>query len=171
MFLKSAFVFSFAALLAGGSAMAADVPADTQKALYDIYTLNCTAAMDPSDKNFDASAAYLSPDFVSIDLKGTQRKRDEVIAMGKQQLKMFHATSCDNKFESIASSDPSTVVIVNTSKISGDVQAPDGKHEFDATNKAQDTWKLVNGKWLETQSKDLRVLVKVDGNVVQDQGQ
>ena len=171
MFFKSVFAFSLTALAAGAVALAADVPADTQKALTDIYAQTCTTIMDPSDKNFDTALAYLAPDFVSTDLKGATHKRDEVSGLMKQQLKMFHATSCENKFESVTASDASTVVVVNTNKVAGDVQAPDAKHEFVATNKSQDTWKLVNGKWLESQSKDLRVLVKVDGNVVQDQGQ
>ncbi len=171
MFAKSTLAFSIAALLCAGAARAADVPADTQKALNDIYGLTCAAALDPTDKNFDAATASLSPDFVAIDPKGTQHKRDEVVATGKQQMKMFHATSCNNNFESVTASDASTIVVVNTEKIGGDMQAPDGKHEFAVTNKAQDTWKLVNGKWLQTQSKDLHILVKVDGNVVQDQGQ
>jgi hypothetical protein len=112
----------------------------------------------------------LSPDYVAVDFKGTEHKRDEVLSLEKQQLKTFKASSCDNKFNSVTQTDPSTIVVVNTSDIAGEIQAPDGKHDFTATNKAQDTWKLADGKWLQTQSKMLHVLVKVDGNVVQDQG-
>jgi len=170
MHFKTALVFAGAVLMATGAVRAADVPDATQKALADIYQLSCTAALDPSDKNMDAAFATLAPDFVNVDTKGKEHKRDEVVAQGKQQMKLYHSTTCDNKFETITASDDKTIVIVNTLHVAGDVQTPDGKHDFNVTNKAQDTWKLVDGKWLESQSKDLHVLVKLDGNVVQDAG-
>ncbi|MEO6834723.1 MAG: hypothetical protein ABI231_02290 [Candidatus Tumulicola sp.] len=154
----------------GGIARAADVDDTTQKTLAAEYALVCTAAFDPSDANLDAAFANLSPDFVNIDPKGKQTTRDEVVGQGKQQMKMLKATACDNKSESISATDASTIVVVNTLHIEGEVQAPDGKHDLVLTDKAADTWKNVGGKWMETQSKDLRVLVKIDGNVVQDQG-
>lgn len=168
--MKAVFSFALAALCAGGVAFAADVSADTQKTLTDAYGLTCSAVLDPTDKNFDAATAVLSPDYVDIDFKGASHKRDEVLSIMKQQLKTFKASSCENKFDSVTQTDPSTIVVVNTSNIAGEIQAPDGKHDFTALNKAQDTWKLAGGKWLQTQSKAMHVLVKVDGNVVQDQG-
>lgn len=170
MVFKTSVSSLLAASMCAGIAFAA-VPADTQKAFTDIYAQVCQSAMDPTDKNFDAAAAYLSPDYTETDVKGVTHKRDEVLASAKQQLKMFKATSCDNSFNSITSPDASTIVIVNTEKLAGEIQAPDGKHDFTASNKTQDTWKQVGGKWLQTTSKDLHVLVKVDGNVVQDAGE
>jgi hypothetical protein len=70
----------------------------------------------------------------------------------------------------MSASDPSTVVVVATSHVTGAIPGQDGKHQLDATNKSSDTWKLVNGTWMETQSKDLRILVKVDGKVADDEG-
>ncbi|HET7815156.1 MAG TPA: hypothetical protein VFL13_12370 [Candidatus Baltobacteraceae bacterium] len=168
--MKSAISFALAVLCAGGVAFAADVTPDVQKTLTDAYGLTCAAVLDPSDKNFDAATAVLSPDYVVVDFKGASHKRDEILAMEKQQLKTFKASSCDNKFNSVTQTDASTIVVVNTSNIAGEIQAPDGKHDFTALNKAQDTWKLVGGKWMQTQSKAMRALIKVDGNVVQDQG-
>lgn len=146
------------------------VPDATQKALTAQYNLVCAAVQDPSDKNLDSAFATLSPDFVALDTKGKQHKRDEIVAAQRMQLKMIEADDCTMTFNSISSPDSSTVVVVNTSHVTGTVPGQDGKHQIDATNKSSDTWKLVNGTWLETQSKDLRILVKVDGKVADDEG-
>jgi hypothetical protein len=170
---KTALALSFTLVAATAIARAADTPApDTvQTALKGLYQLNCTAALDPNDKNFDAASATLAPDFVDVDAKGKSHSRDEVIAQGKQQLKVMHATACDNAFESVTSPDANTAVVITTMTMAGDLQAPDGKHQFNVTQKAQDTWKLVDGKWQESQSKELHVLVKIDGSVAQDEGE
>jgi hypothetical protein len=170
MRLKIGAAFAFAAVAATGIGRAADVDDATQKALTANYALRCTATFDPSDANLDAAFAILSPDFVVTDPTGKQVTRDQVIAQGKQVLKMLHATACDDKVESFTLSDPNTVVAVADSHIEGDIQGPDGKHDLVVTTKSQDTWKNVGGKWFESQSKDLQLQVKVDGNVVQDQG-
>jgi hypothetical protein len=149
---------------------ASAVPDSTQKAITAQYDLVCTAVQDPSDKNLDAAFATLSTDFVAVDAKGKQHKRDEIIAAQRMQLKMLEADDCTMTVNSITSSDPSTVVVVATSHVTGAIPGQDGKHQLDATNKSSDTWKLVNGTWLETQSKDLRILVKVDGKVADDEG-
>jgi S1-C subfamily serine protease len=142
----------------------------TQKALTAAYTQRCTAAFDPSDVNLDAAFGVLAPEFVGIDPKGKQVTRNEVVAQGKRQLKMLRATACDNKIESFTLADPNTVLVVNTFHLEGDIQAPDGKHDLLLTEKSQDTWKNEGGKWLVAQSKDSRLLVTIDGNVVQNQG-
>lgn len=152
-------------------ATAADVPADVQKTLAADYQLNCTVSMDPSDKNFAAADAILAPDFAMTDIKGKAYSRSEMIAQAKQQLKMIHITNCTNDIQSQTMTDANTIVIVASGHQVGDLQAPDGKHDLDATTKTQDTWKNVNGTWLLSSSKELRVLVKMDGNVVQDQGE
>ena len=157
-------------IVSAGAARAADVPDAVQKTLNDNYALTCTMAMDPTDANFAAAFGLLTPDYVSIDPKGKQQTRDEVIGNAKQQLKTVHITACTNKFDSLSAPDASTAVVVNTVHYVGDIQTPDGKHDFDITAKAQDTWKLIAGKWLNAQGKDLHFLMKVDGNVVQDQG-
>ncbi len=83
---------------------------------------------------------------------------------------MLHATACDNKIDSFTLSDPATIVVANTLHLEGDLQAPDGKHDLALTEKSQDTWKNENGKWMASQRKDSQIVVKIDGNVVQDQG-
>ena len=171
MQLKTAFTFALgAAVLTAGVARAADVSADVQKTLTADYQLNCAAALDPSDKNFDAATALLAPDFVAIDAKGKQFTRDQVVAQGKQQMKIMHATTCTNDFSTWTQVDPNTLTVVNTTHMDGDVQTPDGKHEFNLMSKTQDTWKLVSGAWLQAQTKDLHVVVKIDGSVAQDEG-
>ncbi|MGA8533173.1 MAG: nuclear transport factor 2 family protein [Candidatus Tumulicola sp.] len=170
MRLKTAAAFVCAVAFAAGVARAADVDDATQKALTADYALRCTAAFDPSDANLDAAFAVLAPDFVGMDPKGKQVTRDEVVGQGKQQMKMLHATACDNKIDSFTLSDPTTIVVTNTFHLEGDLQAPDGKHELVLTEKSLDTWKNVGGTWLASQSKDSQIMVKIDGNVVQDQG-
>lgn len=170
MRLKTALAFVCTLVMATGLGRAAVVDDATQKALTADYALRCTAAFDPSDANLDAAFAVLAPEFTAVDLKGTQVTREQVVGQGKQQLKMLHATACDNKIDSFTLSDPNTVVIANTFHLEGDLQAPDGKHELVLTEKSQDTWKNVSGKWMASQSKDSQILVKIDGNVVQDQG-
>lgn len=170
MRLKIAAAFACAVMAAAGVGRAADVDDATQKALNANYALRCTAAFDPSDTNMDAAFAVLAPDFVAVDPKGKSVTRDEVVGQGKQQMKMLHATTCNETVESFSQSDPNTVVAVSNFHLEGDLQAPDGKHDLVITEKAQDTWKNVSGKWLASQSKDLQILVKVDGNVVEDQG-
>lgn len=171
MYLKSAAAFAVAVLSFAAAAQAADAPADVAKSITANYALNCTMALNPTDANFDVAAATLAPTFSETSLKGTTQTREEVIAQGKQQLKIMHVTTCENNVVSMTQSDPNTVVAVVSAHMEGDMQAPDGKHDFDYTGKSQDTWTLTGGKWLESGSKQQRVLVKVDGNVVQDQGQ
>jgi len=168
---KSAFLLGVLAFAAPLAAHADAVPDAVAKTLATDYQLNCTAATDPTDANLNAAFALLSPDFVSIDMKGKQTAHDAFIAQNKQQIKLLHITTCDNAVESETSPDPNTVVVDVTAKFAGQIQAPDGNHDLDASAKSEDTWKLVNGTWLQTQSKELRSLVKIDGKVVQDEGQ
>lgn len=149
---------------------AAPVPDATQKAITALYQLRCAAAQDPSDKNLNAAFAVLSADFVAIDPKGKEHKRDEIVASERMQMKQLEADDCTNTLDTFAAPDANTVTVTNTAHVTGSVQAPDAKHQIDVTAKSADTWKLVNGTWMEAQSKSLRALVKVDGNVVQDTG-
>ena len=126
---KSALLAAAGILLVAAPARAADVAADVQQTLNADYQLTCTAVLDPSDKNMDAATAPLSPDFVNVDFKGKETKRDEVIGMMKQQLKIFHGTSCNIALDSVTQSDPNTIVVVSSLKLAGDLQAPDGKHD------------------------------------------
>lgn len=170
MRLKIGAAFACAVMAASGIGRAADVDDATQKVLNANYALRCTAAFDPSDANLDAAFAVLAPDFVDTDPSGRQVTRDQVVAVGKQQMKMLHATACDDKVESYTLSDPNTIVAVADFHLEGDIQAQGGKHDLVVTEKSQDTWKNVGGKWLAASSKDLQVQIKLDGNVVQDQG-
>lgn len=174
MFAKTALAAALAAALTGATAFAADAPAApaaVTAALTDLYQLSCTAALDPTEKNIDAATAAMAPDYVDIDPKGKETKRDESVAMMKQNLKLYHSTACKTTLESVTAPDANTAVVTATMRVSGDVQAPDGKHEFDVMAKSQDTWHLSNGKWSNARSQTLHQVVKVDGSVVQDQGQ
>lgn len=166
-------LFAIAALAMTGVAQAdttSTVPDATQKSISGLYALTCTAVQEPTDKNIDAAFATFAPDYVAIDAKGKQHKRDEIVASIRMQLKAIEADDCTNAFDSITAPDASTLVIVDTMHVTGTVKAQDGKHAIDSTSKSSDTWKLAGGTWQETQSKVLRDLVKVDGNVVEDSG-
>jgi len=170
MLFKIASALLCAAVAAPLAARADAVPDTAAKAITSDYQLVCTAVQDPTDANLNAADALLAPEFVNVDFKGKQMQRDEFIAQGKQQIKQLHITTCANTIDSTTLSDPNTIVVVVTSKIAGQIQAPDGNHDIDATTSSQDTWKLENGTWLQTQSKDVSALVKIDGKVVQDEG-
>jgi hypothetical protein len=159
-----------ASLAASPSPSPSPISDAVRKTLTDDYALECTATLDPSDPHLTQLFATLDPAFVNIDTKGVQIKHDSFVASVKAQLKVFHGTDCSNSFESITAPDDATVVIVNDSKISGKLSAPDGSHDLDFSGRSEDTWKLQGGVWLETQSKDLQVLVKVDGNTVTASG-
>ena len=169
---KTALMATSALLLISAPAMADTAPtADALKAVTAQYALGCAAVLDPTDKNMETWFATISSDYKNLDLKGKTQTKDEITASAKQQLKQFQGSSCDNTNESPTAPDATTVVVVNTNKVNGAFQAPDGKHEVDVLQKSQDTWKLVNGTWLMTQSKDLRTLLKIDGTVQDDEGQ
>jgi hypothetical protein len=171
---KSA-LFAIAALLAAtpiakADTAAAPVPDTTQKTISGLYDSLCTAAQDPSDKNLAAMFAIMAPDYVEIDPKGKEHKRDEVVATQRMQMKQIETDDCSSSLDSFTAVDANTVTVVDTAHVTGSIQGSDAKHQLDVTSKSLDTWKLLNGTWMESQSKSLRVLVKVDGNVVQDTG-
>ncbi len=187
---KSAFVFAAAVALVAAPALAdapsatpaaasttapaaagTAVPAAVTAALSPRYNLTCTAVLSGADKDLQAAFAVMAPEFVQTDLQGKTQKRDEVVANAEQQMKMFHGTACNETIDSATQPDANTIVATVTQKIEGQIQAPDANHDLSATDKTQDTWKLQNGTWMETASKDLRTLVKLDGKVVQDDGQ
>jgi hypothetical protein len=152
------------------AASAAPVPDAVAKTLNADYALICTAVQDPSDANFAALDVTLAPEFVHVDFKGKQIDRADFIAQNKQQIKMLHITTCSQSVDSTTMSDATTFVANVTGKFVGTLQAPDGNHDIDVTQGSADTWKLVNGAWVQTQSKDTSALVKIDGKVVQDEG-
>ncbi len=188
MYLKTAALLACATFAAGALALAdtgptaspvptasaapigSPAPAAIQRLITANYDLQCAAILDPTDKNLDAAFASMAPEFVNVDSTGAQQKRADFIASVKENLKAFHGTNCNNTFASVSALDANTVVTVVTETVTGDLQAPDGKHDLDATTTTQDTWKLESGKWALTQSKDLHIVMKVDG-VVRDIGQ
>jgi hypothetical protein len=152
------------------AASAAPVPDAVAKTLNANYALICTTVQDPSDANFAALNATLAPEFVHVDFKGKQIDRADYIAQNKQQMKLLHITTCSQNVDSTTMSDATTLVANVTGKFVGTLQAPDGNHDLDVTQGTADTWKLENGTCVQTQSKDTSALVKIDGKVVQDEG-
>jgi hypothetical protein len=150
---------------------AAEVPQTAQKVITADYQLGCVAAMNPTNGNLDAAFAFLSPGFVDIGVKGEKHSRDEVVAMGKQNLTQLKTTACEPFTESSVLNIDGTVTVVEDLHLMGEVLTPNGNHQLEVTAKAQDTWQQINGTWMQTQSQELRNQVKMDGNVVQDEGQ
>jgi len=150
----------------------ADAPSDAaSKAINADYQMGCTAAITPTDANLDAAFAYLAPDYVDTDVKGKRHTRDEVVSAGKQQMKQLHTSICDPTIESSTLNADGTVTVVTSLHVTGTLTTPDGDHNLEVTARSQDTWKQINGTWMQTSSTELRNLVKMDGNVVQDEGQ
>jgi hypothetical protein len=147
---------------------AVSVADSTQKALSANYALLCEAALDPTDAKFASAVSSLAPNFIDVDSTGAQHSRDEFVTSTRDQFRSMAGTKCNNAIESIAAPDASTVVIVNTQDLSGDTQASDGKHRVEYLDTTRDTWQLENGTWLQTQAKELHVVVKVDGTVIHD---
>ncbi len=168
---KFATALAGAIVLTSAAARAADVPADAQKAIAADYQLGCTAAINPTDSNLAAAFTFLSPDFVDINVKGKKTPRDQVVAMGTQSMKLLHTSTCEPTTESSVLNADGTIAVVEDLHVIGSLQAPDGTHQLDVTAKMQDTWTQVKGTWMQSQSQQLRNLVKMDGNVVQDEGQ
>jgi hypothetical protein len=171
--MTSKFVVALACalVLSLATARAADVPPDVAKTITTDYALGCTAALDPSDANLTAAFSYLSPDYVDVDVKGKTHTRDETVTIGKQQMKQLHTTACEPAIVSETLNADGTITVVTTVHVVGSIQAPDGNHDLDVNAKAQDTWKQAGGTWQEAQSQELHTVVKMDGNVVQDEGQ
>jgi len=155
---------------ASAAPVGSPAPAAIQKLITANYDLQCAAILDPTDKHLDAAFASLAPEFVNVDPNGVQQKRDDFIASVTENLKAFHGTDCHNTFVSMAAPDASTVVVAVAQKATGDLLAPDGKHDLETTTTTVDTWKLERGAWALTQSKDVHIVVNVDG-VVHDIGQ
>ncbi|MGB6985008.1 MAG: hypothetical protein WBD74_03415 [Candidatus Aquilonibacter sp.] len=165
----SAFVAAFVVTTA--ALRAATVPPNVQMAIAADYQLGCTAALDPSDANLAAAFAFLSPDYVDTDIKGQKYTREQSVAQGTQGMKSLHTTVCEPTLVSSTLNGDRTITAVEQVHLIGTVQANSGTHDLDVTVKAQDTWKQLNGTWIQTSSQELRNLVKMDGNVVQDEGQ
>jgi len=168
---KFAAAFVAALTLTIGTVRAADIPSDVQKTIANDYQLSCTAALDPTDKNLDAAFGYLSPDYVDTDVTGKTFKRDQVIALSTQFLKQMHSTECVPSVVSETLNGDGSVTVVTQLHIAGNITSTTGKHDVDASQKAQDTWKQVGGTWMIVQGIELHSTVKMDGKVIQDEGQ
>ncbi len=153
------------------AASAAPVPDAVAKTLNADYALVCTAFQDPSEANFTALDAMLASEFVHVDFKGKQIDRAELHRAGQAaDRRCCTSRPALSLWIPPTMTDATTIVANVTGKFVGTLQAPDGNHEIDVTQGSTDTWKLENGAWVQTQSKDTSALVKIDGKVVQDEG-
>ena len=155
------------------TARAADVPPDVQKTITGDYDVSCAAVLDPTDAKLTAAFAYLSPDYVDTDVKGTAHKRDEVIALSTQFLKQIHSTTCEPTVLSETLNADGSITVVTQLHLAGSIQsasADHADHKVDANQKSQDTWKQIGGTWMVIQGVELHSTVKMDGTIVQDEG-
>jgi hypothetical protein len=170
--MTSKFAVAFVSALGLSIAIArADVPPDVQKTITNDYQLGCTAVLAPTDGNLTAGFGYLSPDYVDIDVRGKKRTRDEVVGTATMQLKQIHSTACEPTIVSQTLNADGSVTVVSQLHVVGSFQGPDSNHNVDVNAKALDTWKQVGGTWMVTQGQELHTTVKVDGKVIEDEGQ
>jgi len=165
---------SFVALAFAASTItvrAAEVPADAQKAIAADYQLNCTAAINPTDANLAVAFGLLAPTFVDVDVKGQKHPRDQVVSTAQAQMKQVHTEVCDPTIESQTLNSDGSITAIAAVHVAGTVSTPNGDHQLDLSTRSQDTWQNVKGTWLETQSQELHTTAKVDGHVVEDEGQ
>jgi hypothetical protein len=168
---KCTAAFIGALVFSRAAAYAADVPSDVYKTITGDYALSCAAVLDPTDAKLTAAFGYLSPDYVDTDVKGKTLTRDQVVAISTQFLKQLHATACEPSVLSQTLNADGSVTVITQLHIAGSIESPNGKHEVDASQKAQDTWKQVSGTWMLVQGLELHTTVKMDGNTIQDEGQ
>jgi hypothetical protein len=157
--------------LSATAARAADVPTDVYKTITGDYQLSCAAVLDPTDAKLTAAFGYLSPDYVDTDIKGKTLTRDQVVAISTQFLKQLHSTACEPSVLTQTLNGDGSVTVVTQLHLAGSIESPNGKHDVDATQKAQDTWKQVGGTWMVVQGLELHNTVKMDGHMIQDEGQ
>ncbi|MGD0968956.1 MAG: hypothetical protein ABR949_11815 [Candidatus Aquilonibacter sp.] len=157
--------------LSAAAARAADVPSDVYKTITGDYQLSCAAVLDPTDAKLTAAFGYLSPDYVDTDIKGKTLTRDQVVAISTQFLKQLHSTVCEPSVLTQTLNNDGSVTVVTQLHLAGSIESPNGKHDVDATQKAQDTWKQIAGTWMVVQGLELHNTVKMDGNTIQDEGQ
>ena len=103
--------------------------------------------------------------------KSPQQWTDELLPRWKELFAAYHVEYDDFIRTTQPRHETAVQAIFEKMRQSGDVYL--GTYEgwycvYDETFWLES--KLVDGKWLQSASKDLRVLVKVDGNVVQDTG-
>jgi hypothetical protein len=168
---KRTAAFIGALVFSSAAAYAADVPSDVYKTITGDYALSCAAVLDPTDAKLTAAFGYLSADYVDTDVKGKTLTRDQVVAISTQFLKQLHATACEPSVLSQTLNADGSVTVITQLHIAGSIESPNGKHEVDASQKAQDTWKQVSGTWMLVQGLELHTTVKMDGNTIQDEGQ
>jgi len=168
---KCTAAFIGALVFSRAAAYAADVPSDVYKTITGDYALSCAAVLDPTDAKLTAAFGYLSPDYVDTDVKGKTLTRDQVVAISTQFLKQLHATACEPSVLSQTLNADGSVTVVTQLHIAGSIESPNGKHDVDASQKAQDTRKQVSGTWMLVQGLELHTTVKMDGNTIQDEGQ
>ena len=143
------------------------VPDAAQKAIAAAYQLNCAAALSPTDANSGGICIART----RLRSCGFQRQTDaarRVHRAGKAADQTAPPHVLHEYGHSIDGFRREHGRGRRFGKVAGQIQAPDGNHDIDVTTSSQDTWKLENGTWLQTQSKDVSALVKIDGKVVED---
>jgi hypothetical protein len=147
------------------------MPTPLATTLAALYAVSCHAMQNPTPSNLDAAFALLAPAYVEIDPNGRSHTRDEVIDLAKRESQSMHADQCAHAIDSIAPAGPDSLVAVIEAHFAGTMQVAGATRDFDVREKSADIWARVNGSWVQQQSRALHVVLKIDGNVVQDAGQ
>ena len=166
---RTAGAFIGSLIITTAIALPANADLATQKVLTANYALRCTVYA-PNSANRDVVSSFLSPQFVGINPNGRQFGRDEFLDQGRQELRSVSVTGCYYTFGSFSLPDADTVVVTTTLHLEGTLRKLGAPHTVVAIEQSQDTWIRTPEAWLLRLSAISRILLKLDGTVVQDIG-
>jgi len=119
-------------------------------------------------KDFDGSMAFLTKDYVDIDLKGKKHSRKEFEALIKQQFELpLKMTTFDIKVTK-ATVKGAEVIVDNSSKLVFTITDPKTKktHKLEQVATARDVWIKPKDAWLLKSSATLTQKRTVDGKEI-----
>lgn len=148
-------------------ARAAGVDDATKSLLVADYGLRCAAALHPSAENRVRMSAVMSPDFMLIKTTGRPSDQGDLIDYSIALSQNYRVTACSYNVRSFVQSDPDTIIVTSDLKMRGKLHGPDD-HQVTADQQAQDTWIRSAQTWLLRLTVVSSILIKVDGNVLQD---
>lgn len=157
--MKSILVASL--LLAGAAVVLADQKADLQKQYNGI-----SAAV--KKKDLKASMAYLTSDYVDIDIKGKKHSRKEFEALIKQQFQLpLKMSTFDIKVTKVTPKG-ADLVVENSSKLIFSITDPNTKktHKLEQNSTSRDVWVKSKEKWLLKSSTTLTQKRTIDGKEI-----
>jgi len=131
------------------------------------YGHRCAAALHPSAENRATMASSVSPDFIILKPNGRLSDQGDLIDESLATSRGYRVTACTYRLRSFALSDPDTIVLTSELQMQAKLLGADD-HQVTASQQSQDTWIRSSQVWVLRLIALSRVVVKVDGNVLQD---